>query len=517
MRKRDDNDAINESIELISDAEETSSEWFGERRVLSIEDLLKEAGGFGPWHLYSFVLCILIGCLSTTYIYTMPFLETKPQLICQKEDGSEYFCDSTEICIGEEINSNIKFKVDYDDDATIANWITQMDLYWIGKFKIGLFGSVYFLGFCFSGLILMLADKYGRKKLTIFGTALVMVWIITLYFCTNLDMAYVCIFFTGLSVFRVYSVYMIWLEMSEKHVQVHLSSIFLAMKSAISVFLPGFYFLMGGTNWRVPYGFITVIAPFCLLATFFLPESPRFYYASRRYRELRGLITKIAKSNGVVMNENYDIDKQIQESNETKNVAEPSKLSYLKDPTILSNLVVVIICYIGVSFNTYLIGFHMKYIKGNLYFLAIVSCISDWVATFISSFIQKLFGTQKTIFYSFIMTIVCAWPLIILPDVKWLIPFWMFLCKFGISVAFSMMYYINTEIFPTLFVSLAFTLGNMFSRGATVLAPEVAELDPPLPMEIFVLLLILCSISVFTKVNKENQESTRNIKVADTE
>lgn len=50
---------------------------------------------------------------------------------------------------------------------------------------------------------------------------------------------------------------------------------------------------------------------------FFIPESPRFYYETRKYKELRNLIRKFAESNSVKMDPNYDIDKEVKERNES--------------------------------------------------------------------------------------------------------------------------------------------------------------------------------------------------------
>jgi hypothetical protein len=172
---------------------------------------------------------------------------------------------------------------------------------------------------------------------------------------------------------------MLTMEMTCKEHQVHISSSFLAFRSAISVFIPAFYFLSGGKEWQVPYSSGVIIAPILLILVFYVPESPRFCYERKKYSELRDIIKRIAKSNGVNMNHNYDIDKEViikEESahNQSKNV---SKLYYLKQPIILLNLAVIVTCFISASFDTYLIGFHLKYIKGNIFFLSVVSTTSD--------------------------------------------------------------------------------------------------------------------------------------------
>ena len=125
---------------------------------------------------------------------------------------------------------------------------------------------------------------------------------------------------------------------------------------------------------------------------------------------------------------------------------------------------------------------------------------------------QKLLTTKTTFLVAFLSAIAFALPLLAAPEAKWLIPFCIFGCKFGLSVGFNMIYFVNAEIFPTLFVSFAFTIGNIFSRSATILAPEVAELEAPRPMQCFCVTLIVAACALFllnpqnkTKVDKENK------------
>ena len=167
MRKRneleEDNDITEEDTNLFKDGESSSALEISERKALSVEDMLRESGGFGYWHLYSFILCVLNGSISSMLIYTMAFLEKMPAMIWTNQDGSEFHCTTTDICKEGIRDESIKFKIDYDDENTINNWVTQMDLYWLNRFQMGLFGSMYFIGFVLSGFLLMLSDVYGRK------------------------------------------------------------------------------------------------------------------------------------------------------------------------------------------------------------------------------------------------------------------------------------------------------------------------------------------------------------------
>lgn len=64
-----------EDITLFKGEIQSDVTTFDVRRILSVEDMLQESGGFGRLHLITFILCIISGTISTTLIYTMAFLE----------------------------------------------------------------------------------------------------------------------------------------------------------------------------------------------------------------------------------------------------------------------------------------------------------------------------------------------------------------------------------------------------------------------------------------------------------
>ena len=48
--------------------------------------------------------------------------------------------------------------------------MTEQDLYCEDSFLIGLFGSLFFLGLTFNGIILKQTDRFGRKAILIYGS-----------------------------------------------------------------------------------------------------------------------------------------------------------------------------------------------------------------------------------------------------------------------------------------------------------------------------------------------------------
>ena len=65
--------------------------------------------------------------------------------------------------------------------------------------------------------------------------------------------------------------------------------------------------------------------------------------------------------------------------------------------------------------------------------------------------------------------------------------------KFGINIAFTLCYIFIAEYFPTIVCSRVFGICNIFSRISTILSPLIAEVTPPIPMVIYVL---VCFVSM---------------------
>jgi MFS family permease len=61
------------------------------------------------------------------------------------------------------VNIEVEY-IDWEHKHSLSNWVQRFDLYCGKSFEIGLFGSMFFLGYISSCLLVPpLADKFGRK------------------------------------------------------------------------------------------------------------------------------------------------------------------------------------------------------------------------------------------------------------------------------------------------------------------------------------------------------------------
>ena len=150
------------------------------------------------------------------------------------------------------------------------------------------------------------------------------------------------------------------------------------------------------------------------------------------------------------------------------------------------NLAIMVVVWIASSFNFYLINFQMKYIKGDVFVNTFVSASSELPAIIIGGLLYQKVGLRFTLCLFFCIALSGSICLLILSDLREdLIPIFILLAKAGVSGTFNLCYLANAQIFPAIFAGTAFGFCNIGAKLATILAPLIAEVDPPTPMIIF--------------------------------
>ena len=143
--------------------------------------------------------------------------------------------------------------------------------------------------------------------------------------------------------------------------QILVGAFTLAIDPIIPNLLSSIYFYSGGKNWKIPLMPAMIFPLISFMISFFIPESPRYLYAKKNWKELRKVIKTIARINGTKMNHDYAIEGEIKsqlrksktelrtavEQYETvsslkitRRNDEFSVLSALKDTQILVNFIV---------------------------------------------------------------------------------------------------------------------------------------------------------------------------------
>lgn len=129
----------------------------------------------------------------------------------------------------------------------------------------------------------------------------------------------------------------------------------------------------------------------------------------------------------------------------------------LKNRATVVNLAISVACFSMASFNFYMISFYMKYVGGNIYVNVMLSTLSENVGNFAAFLLQKKFGTRRSFMAAFFGAMMFSVPLIFVEQ-EVLIALCVFLTRFCVEASFMLAFFVNSEIFPPLFVPFAFSL-----------------------------------------------------------
>ena len=117
---------------------------------------------YGRFQVFTTIVYSVGFCMGAFFTFAFPLLELYPQFECFND-----FTQTYEIWSRETAWTNSKWRVDRNSDISINNWITELNLYWVDKWQIGLFGSLYYLGYFFGSVLFVnLSDVQNSKFYT---------------------------------------------------------------------------------------------------------------------------------------------------------------------------------------------------------------------------------------------------------------------------------------------------------------------------------------------------------------
>lgn len=158
------------------------------------------AGRFGFFQLLTVLFYILYKNSSVLFLFGLGFL-TRPakNYECYHEESDRWsYCSKEEICSKGIPGTNYR---PIEDDEYIHNWVgpEKLDLLCQSKFKIGLLGSMYFIGIVSTILIWpWISDKwFGRRSIFLITGLIFICGFIGLIAATDILWAFVFMFLCG--------------------------------------------------------------------------------------------------------------------------------------------------------------------------------------------------------------------------------------------------------------------------------------------------------------------------------
>ena len=184
---------------------------------------------------------------------------------------------------------------------------------------------------------------------------------------------------------------------------------------------------------------------------------------------------------------------------------------YLRQCTILTNLVVVTLIWLTCSFDFYLIQFLVNTFE-QVYLSGIGSSLSDLLGYSTGGILSTKLGVKGAFLSGF--TLATCGGLVILfyglaHQSSPIFPVLVLVAKYGIGVSFNTAFVSHNQIFPVLFAATAMGYCNMFARLFSAGSSIFANLEEPIPMLMFTGTAAATAIaSLFLRVPKQNTRAT---------
>lgn len=271
-----------EMKEIPANYSNTSEKDNEKEKVHKFEQSVYEITEIGPLQLYGVPLVLLLHIVSSFFALAFPFFELVPQLECKAKSGEWVSCSRKEVC-----STGGDYRIDWSSKLSVVNIITEMDLVCEEDYKIGLLGSLVFLGFMLSSLTIMpFADIFGRKPILIVTAVVSTGASFMILFVRDMYYLYILLFMFGMTVLvRGTTSYVYVMEMVPESAQQTYVMILSCLEKLQVCMIPlCFYYTQ---DWKYNVSIYFCVSSLCTVFLLWLPESPKFLHqkALAKHRE----------------------------------------------------------------------------------------------------------------------------------------------------------------------------------------------------------------------------------------
>ncbi|XP_017772586.1 PREDICTED: organic cation transporter protein-like [Nicrophorus vespilloides] len=241
-------------------------------------------------------------------------------------------------------------------------------------------------------------------------------------------------------------------------------------------------------SWR-PLLLAIYIPPLLLISYFWItPESIRWLISRGRIEEAQIILRKAAKFNKKTISEDALEKLRIIEENKEEKVKDPIFLVFKSVPLLL-RFINCCICWITCAFLFYGLTLNSVALNGNPYLDFILTSLVEIPAYLMTYFTVDRWGRRTSQFIWFLMTGVSCFTFIFTgTDYHWVQLTVYLLGKFGATAAFTVIYIITSEIFPTPLRHSLMGACSMFGRIGSMVSPQMpllSQIWKPLPLVLF--------------------------------
>ncbi|XP_074472586.1 solute carrier family 22 member 2-like [Sebastes fasciatus] len=494
--------------------------------MTTFDDLLEEAGAFGRCQKRVFALLCLVSfpfagvfvgivfqgftphhwCRDPTVVerrqacgwsladsrrLTVPLVNSSgvlKQSSCEQYDvdwnTTELTCDTQELDLSKTPTTACKNGWEYDYEGR-QSFVTEFDLVCSDGWWVGMFQSTLNVGFLVGSIAIgYLADRFGRKMSFLMSNLLNGIAGILVAVAPN---------YVSLLVFRTLygfgvkggwvSGYVLITEIVGLEYRRTVGILYQMFFSVGILILPLLAYFI--TDWRWLQVVITVPYIFFLSYYWFIPESPRWLLSQKKNDKAVEITEAIAKENKRTLSKNIET---LTDDNADTRTA--SFMDLIRTPKMRKHTLIL-------SFNWFTSAvvyqgliMRLGILEGNVYIDFLISGLVEFPAAFLILFTIERIGRRIPFASANIVAGAACFITALIPEsMFWFKTVVACIGRLGITMAFEMVVFVNTELYPTFVrnmgVSVCSTLCDVGGIIAPFLLYRLAVIWLELPLIIF--------------------------------
>ncbi|XP_010399523.1 solute carrier family 22 member 3 [Corvus cornix cornix] len=506
----------------------------------SFDEVLKEAGEFGRFQKRVFFLLSQTGITFSSLFASVVFLGQAPENFWCRIPGAAELSERCGWTLEEERNFTVlplhlgnksisgeceRLDVTWDTSVSCTsplahygnhsagnlplatchdNWVyeqphssvvSEYDLVCANAWMLDLSQAILNLGFLAGAFILgYAADRYGRILIYLLSCLGVGICGIIVAFSPNFTVFLIFRFLQGMFGKGTWmTCYVLVTEIvgSDQRIVGIVIQIFFTLGIII---LPGIAYLI--PTWQGIQLAISLPNFLFLLYYWVVPESPRWLLTRKKGEKALKIMHDIAKHNGKFLSPHYS---EITISNEE--VSNPSFLDLVRTPQMRRNTFILMYAWFTSALIYQGLVMRLGIIGGNLYLDFFISGAVELPAAFLIIVTIDRIGRRLPFAMSNIVASIACLITAFLPEgIPWLKTTVATLGRLSITIAFEVVYLVNSELYPTTLRNFGVSLCSSLCDLGGIIAPfllfRLAAIWLELPLIIFSILAAVCGILV---------------------
>ncbi|XP_003215834.1 solute carrier family 22 member 2 [Anolis carolinensis] len=385
-------------------------------------------------------------------------------------------------------------------DSSIQSIVSEFDLVCKDSWKLDVFQACVNVGFCLGSVYVgYIADRFGRKTSVLITTLVTTIAGVLVAVAPNYIWTVIFRFMQGLVGKGSWTAgYILITEIVGASYRRTVAILYQAAFAIGLLILDALAYAI--PHWRWLQLAVTLPTFLLLLYYWCLPESPRWLLSRGQNAKAMEIVGDIAKKNKKTLPPYFE-SINLEEDNEKDAKQNPSVLDLVRTPQMRKYTLILMYNWFTSAITYQGLIMHVGISGDNVYLDFLYSSIVEFPAAAILIFTTERVGRRYPWAVANLMAgIACLVAAFTPEDMHWLKIIAASLGRLGITMAFEMVCFVNTELYPTFLRNLGVMVCSSLCDFGGIISPFVVyrltEIWHQLPLLVFTVVAIIAAGSV---------------------